>query len=237
MIDKFIIEKAGLISFSKEEKSKIASSSNHLRDIINNKSDFRDSFLGGSYKRHTMVKGISDVDIYYEYIGGGTPQTALANLRDYLKNTFPNTVIKQDKPSILVDFQKIAFNITPVKKGPTSISIPNSTLTLWNQINLSKLEVSVKSLSGKNSNFLNLIKILKLWNSNYNKGIKNYRLEEMVCNLFLSGTSSNAISDWLWTFFNQNGYKGDANKMFELMKSNLNEGQLKSAWLKYIDRK
>ncbi len=56
MIDKLILEKAELISYNRLEISNIASSSNHLRSIINNQPDFRSSFIGGSYKRKTMVK-------------------------------------------------------------------------------------------------------------------------------------------------------------------------------------
>jgi hypothetical protein len=61
MLDKYIKDKADLISYSQQELSNIASTLSNLKSIINNENDFKAPFLGGSYKRATMVKGISDV--------------------------------------------------------------------------------------------------------------------------------------------------------------------------------
>ena len=58
MLDKIILEKSSYISYSQDELSNIAASSNHLRGIVKNQPDFNESFLGGSYKRGTMVKSI-----------------------------------------------------------------------------------------------------------------------------------------------------------------------------------
>ena len=121
MLDVFIKEKADSVSYSQAELSNIASSSNHLRGIIKNQPDFNESFVGGSYKRGTMVKGISDVDVYYQYTGTGNAQAALDRLKNCLVKTYPNSDIRQDKPSILVDFDRIPFNITPYKKTSTQL--------------------------------------------------------------------------------------------------------------------
>ena len=239
MLDKFILEKTALISYSKEELSNIASTSNHLRDIIKNQNDFNESFLGGSYKRATMIKGVSDVDVYYQYIGVGNSQTALSRLKTCLISSYPNSIIKQDKPSILVDFQKIPFNITPYKKDYSGgISIPDNGLINWQKINFCELETAITALRQKNSKYIDLIKILKLWNFNHKKGLQNFDIEKRVCNLFLySFNSSQSISDWVWTFFSNNGFQTDANKFFALMKNNYSDATLKSEWLKFIENK
>ncbi len=239
MLDNFIFDKSALISYSKEELSNIAASSNHLREIIKNQPDFNESFLGGSYKRATMVKGVSDVDVYYQYNGTGNPQTSLTRLLTCLKNSYPDSVIKQDKPSILVDFNKIPFNITPYKKDTWGqLYIPDNYLINWQNINFGTLETAITTLRGKNSKYIDLIKILKLWNFNYNRGLQNFVIEQRICNSFLYpyGISS-SISDWIWTFFNNNGYTRDAQKFFALMKNNYDEAKLKSEWLKFIDNK
>ena len=125
--------------------------------------DFNESFLGGSYKRGTMVKGISDVDVYFQYIGTSNPATALARLKTCLTTTYPNTTIKQDRPSIYVDFNKIPFNITPYKKDLwQNISIPNNMLYSWETIQFGVLETAITNLRGKNLKYIDLIKILKL---------------------------------------------------------------------------
>ncbi|MFA6924680.1 MAG: hypothetical protein WC223_10570 [Bacteroidales bacterium] len=239
MLDKFIKEKVELISYSQAELSNIATTANHLREIIKNQPDFNESFLGGSYKRATMVKGVSDVDVYYQYTGTGNPQTALSRLKTCLTNSYPNSEISQDKPSILVDFDKIPFEITPYKKNVwgNGISIPDSTLINWQSINFGELETAITALRNKNPKYIDLIKILKLWNKNYNRGLKNFEIEKRVCNGFLYSYSTSAsITDWLWTFFQNNGFNADAQKIHSLMLIN-DEATRKTEWLKFIDKK
>lgn len=236
MLDRFILEKADLVSYSQQERSNIATTLSYLKNIINNEPDFREPFLGGSYKRGTMVKGISDVDVYFRYVGTGNSQTALGKLKNCLVMTYPNSVIKQDRPSILADFNKIPINITPYKEDVYgNMSIPDRYLLNWDYLKFGELETAIASLRQKNYKLIELIKILKLWNSNYNRGIKNFEIEKRVCNLFLYPyLSSNSISDWMWTFFSNNGFQADANKLFTLMKNNYSENVLKSEWLNFI---
>lgn len=238
LLDNLIQEKSNLISYTKEEVSNIATTSNHLRDIIKNQPDYRSSFLGGSYKRGTMVKGISDVDVYFEYTGVGNPQNALTRLRTSLDNSYPNTPVKQDKPSILVDFQRIPFNITPYKNSlsANTINIPDAYLSSWQAVNFGELEVGISALRNKNSKFIDLIRILKLWNKNYNRGLKNFDIEKRVCNLFLYSNTQQSIADWMYTFFANNGFPNDAQAVNMLMLVS-DTSSLKSAWSKFIDKK
>ncbi len=239
MLDKYILEKADQISYSQQERSNIATTLSYLKNIINNEPDFREPFLGGSYKRGTMVKGISDIDVYFRYTGVGNSQTALAILKNCLALTYPNSIIKQDKPSILADFDKIPINITPFKEDIYgNISIPDKFLISWGSIKFGELETAITSLRQKNVNLIQLIKILKLWNRNYNRGLKNFNIEKRVCNLFLYPyLSSNSISDWIWTFFQNSGFYTDATRFFTMTKNNFSDSLLKSEWLKFIDNK
>lgn len=235
MLDNYIKEKVDLISYSQAELSNIANTLSSIKNIINNERDFQQPFLGGSYKRATMVKGVSDVDVYFRYVGSGNPQSALAILKNCLLNSYPNTPIKQDKPSILVDFQKIPINITPYKQDNwNNLSIPDNNLLHWQTMNFGELERNIVALRNQNSKLIDLIKILKLWNFNHRKGAKNFEIEKRVCSLFLNRyLSSYSLSDLIWTFFNNNGFPNDARKMHSLMLNNsLN---LKSEWLKFIN--
>jgi hypothetical protein len=239
MLDNFIKTKADQISYSQQELSNIATTLSNLKSIINNQPDFREPFLGGSYKRATMVKGVSDVDVYFRYVGNGNSQSALATLKKCLIVSYPNTVITQDKPSILVDFNKIPINITPYKQDLYgNMSIPDDYLVDWKSINFGELESAITALRQKNPKFIDLIKILKLWNFNHRKGLKNFDIEKRVCSLFLNSfTSSPSLSDWIWTFYKNNGFQTDSNKFFLLMKNNYSLATLQSEWLTFIDNK
>lgn len=240
MLDRLIFEKSGYISYSQDELSNIASSSNHLRGIIRNQSDFNESFLGGSYKRGTMVKGISDVDVYFQYTGVGDSRTALARLKTCLVTSYPKTEIKQDHPSIHVEFDRIPFNITPYKREwSQNISIPSQGPFGWQQIKFGELEASITALRARNSKYIDLIKILKLWNYNYKRGLKNFDIEWKVTSMFVYPFStSNSLSDWLYTFFYNHGFYQDANRFKGMMlNSTLSEAALKTEWLRFIENK
>jgi hypothetical protein len=238
MLDNLIKEKAINVSYSQLELSNIATTLSNLKSIINSQPDYREPFLGGSYKRATMVKGISDVDVYFRYTGIGNPQSALVTLKNCLSNSYPSTTIKQDKPSILADFNKIPINITPYKEDVyRNMSIPDKYLLNWQSISFGQLETAIVALRQKNIVFIDLIKILKLWNKNNNKNIKNFEIEIKVCNLFLyNQVSSYAISDLIYSFLANTGHQTDANRFFSLMKNNYSMATLKTEWLKFIDK-
>lgn len=239
MLDTLIKEKADFVSFSPNELNNISGMLGNLKTIVQNVAEFRDPYLGGSYKRRTMVKGISDVDVYFRYTGKQNSQSALAILKNRLIQSYPDTVIKQDKPSILVDFNKLPFNITPYKQDDNgNMSIPDNTLLSWKLVNLEKLEVLISELRKKGEKYIDVIKVLKLWNRNYNKGLRNFEIELKVAVYFLSATVPTNMSraDIVWTFFENNGYRPDAQKIHALMlmpETNF----LKSAWAKFIDRR
>lgn len=242
MLNKIILEKVEQISYSTVELNNISASSDHLRNIIKNQTDFKESFVGGSYKRKTMVKNMSDVDIYYQYTGNGRPQTALDILKNCLTKTYSDSKIKQDKPSILADFQKIPFNITPYKKdlSSTTISIPSDDLQTWRTISITPLETSVLSLRGKNQQYGQLIKILKLWNKHHDKKMKNYEVEQRVVNAFNAVLRHNLeITEMLLFFFKFYSLHNDYAKLIDLFgkSTRLTEGQLKAEWSKYIENK
>lgn len=237
MLDNHIKEKADLISYSQAELSNIATTLSYLKNIVNNQPDFREPFLGGSYKRATMVKGVSDVDVYFRYVGSGNPQSALAVLKNCLLQSYPNTPIKQDKPSILVDFQKIPINITPYKEDKLgNLSIPDKNLLNWQTMSFGELEQNIIAIRRQNSKFIDLIKILKLWNFNHGKGIKNFEIEKRVCSLYLGRQLyQNSLSEMMIHFFNNNGYQSDAVKM-QLLRNNIHSNSNYN-WINFIENR
>lgn len=237
MLDKFILETAANHSYSEAALNNIKSTSEQLQSTLSRTPEFVKSLIGGSFKRGTLVKGISDIDVYVEYTGKEQPSVVLGKLKSCLVSSYPNTDIRKDKPSVLVEFQKIPFNVTPFKLNQhREMIIPAKDLTTWQRATLDKLERDVKILKGYNPHYIDLIKILKLWNRRYEKGLENFRIEELVIYLFtpLTQQHKKGISDWLVLFFRSNNFHNDSVKFSEV-KYAKSEGEQKSKWSKFIN--
>lgn len=237
MLNKLILETAAHHSYSEAALNNIKSTSQQLQSTLSQTQEFMKSLIGGSYKRGTLVKGISDIDIYVEYTGKEQPSVVLGKLKAHLISNYPDTDIRKDKPSVLVEFRKIPFNVTPFKLNQNhEMIIPNRNLTTWQHATLAKLEKDVNILKGHNQHYIDLIKILKLWNYRYERGYENFRIEELVVNLFtlLTQQHKKDVSDWLVLFFRSNNLHNDSVKFSEVRYAR-SEGELKNKWSKFIN--
>ena len=99
-----------------------------------------------------------------------------------------------------------------------------------------ELEQNIIALRRQNSKFIDLIKILKLWNFNHRKGIKNFEIEKRVCSLYLGRQLyQNNLSEMMIHFFNNNGYQSDAVKM-QLLRNNIHSNSNYN-WINFIENR
>ena len=110
------------IELTNIQRQSIISSHTYLRSQLQQLDYVSDSFLTGSYKKNTMIRPPSDVDIFvlidygYDEI---TPNTVLGNLRRDLLASYPNSTVRQDKPCVVLGFTHCKFELTP------AILVPN----------------------------------------------------------------------------------------------------------------
>lgn len=237
MLENYIIEKARQLSYTRAEVADMDELATRFKSFADGCQDFANSFVSGSLKRQTMVKGISDVDIYFEFVGTGTPTTALTALKNRLLDKYPDLAITQLKPSVKVQYQGVSFNLVPyLNANSGTIKIPNDDLSGWKMINLRLLESNVKTLGSRSQDYLQLIKILKYWNYVHDIGLRNYRIEELVCHLFLSERKAGySIFNWLYVFFHNYRYYSDANMIHQMARMADEDPQLRSSWFDYIE--
>ena len=238
MLDKFIKESADLASYSEIELNSISYSVNSLKDILADQPNFMGPFIGGSFKRGTLVKKVSDVDVHFIYTGSEGPMPTLARLKTDIATRYPKTYTRQGQPSVMFSLGAIPFKINIYRRDEYgNMSISDDFFLNWRPVNFRKLEKSVISLSRKSKMFIDLIKVLKLWNFNYAKGLMNGDIEDRVCKLFLNSKETLAEDDlpeMMWAFFNHNKFQPVANRLFSLMKKRESETALKSEWMKFI---
>lgn len=241
-LQSLISDKVKQISYSKVEYDNLASTSNDLRNWIKDQQVFDQSFLGGSYKRKTMVKGSSDIDVYFRYTGSGTSGAALTALKTYLTQKYPKAQTRRDRPSVTIEFKRIPINVTPyITDDKGNKKIPNKGLVTWDIIADDVLKDKVAELRRECSLLGDLIKILKYWNATHKKPLDNYRIEEIV---YASRTqylqkSKSDIAQWMLLFFKGNGQKESAAQwqaLIDIDNTPTKQG-LKTAFSRFIDNK
>ena len=181
------------IELTKNQRDRIVSSHTHLRQ--NNLKPLQyvdDSFLTGSYKRHTMIKPPNDVDMFvlidyrkYEI----TPNAVLNKLKRDLSDSYPNSVVRQDKPCIVLDFNHCAFELTPAIKVSRIFDfdycIPSQGENTWRQVeNPRKLETRLSHVNQRLNGMLTpLIKMMKVCKRHNDiKDKTSFEIEDIAIN-------------------------------------------------------
>ncbi len=217
------------IELTSEQKIKIQKSHQYLRKHNLDKLDYvSNSFLTGSYKKSTLINHLNnDVDMFVVLNGydqyNVKPNTILDKLKKDLQSKYTTTEIKQNKPCIVLNFNHITFELTPVIKIDNSLALalgfdntpdfymPNlSSNNEWVKIdNPRTLE---KQLSTANKEFDNqlipLIKMMKKCKIHNNiSNIQSFEIEKLaIDNLYYINNYRNGIEQLLriygWTHKN-----------------------------------
>lgn len=164
--------------------------------VINDKR--KPHFLTGSYKRHTQIRPVNDVDImiildYYEYWDqfGNDPIALLRFIKQKLKETYPETNIIIQSHSIGLKFSKIPdVDIIPsflIDEENEIYIIPDKNFSIYIKTSPPKHQtiISEHNLKLKNK-FIPLIRIIKKWKSSNDIDLKSFHLEIFIMKLITS---------------------------------------------------
>lgn len=180
------------------ERANAASHRSSLEAVFSNFTDVIRFFQTGSFKFGTGLKGISDVD-YFVGLDKDSPfQKLLTNTYEALKNRYPNTQIKINSPSVVVDFAtKPKYEIIPavfLYKIKTNlgnhdvfkIASGNSYKLTCPEYYNDLIDRENKRLDGK---LKSLIRLLKAWSYYNNISIGSFYLE-MYATIYCQDRSS-----------------------------------------------
>lgn len=188
----------------------VSTRQNNVRKAIKKKMDVLDSFLTGSYRRHTMIAPLTDADIdifiilnsrYYE---NNYQKRLLDNVRRVLRKTYKSPKISRNGQAVTITFTDFKVDVVPafeIEGG--DFLIPDSIGKRWIATNP---KVHVEVVSGKNrkhnGELVPIIKMIKGWNRNINNAFVSFYLELLTINIFDSST----ISDYplgMYYFFDK----------------------------------
>ncbi|MGB9898430.1 CBASS oligonucleotide cyclase [Thermanaerothrix sp.] len=190
------------------QHSTVATRQQNVREVIENEMDVLDSFLTGSYSRHTMIAPLKDADIdifvvldpkYYEHDGQAS---LLDKLRRLLLKTYPMTKISRNGQAVTITFTDFIVDVVPAfyREGGGYL-IPNSISKEWISTN-PKVHVDLMAYenSRHNGDLVPIVKMIKGWNRNINHAFVSFCLELLALKIFNSVTISDYPSGMRYFF-------------------------------------
>jgi len=168
-------ELKGNLEITDLQESTASTRQQNVRRAVESYLTVLDSFLTGSYSRHTMIAPLkeADLDIFVVLDPGYYEEDGQANLLDrverVLKNTYPRTPdISRNGQAVTIQFTDFAVDVVPAfyRKGGGYL-IPNSARQTWIATDPKKhVEILSDANARHNGNLVPLIKMVKGWNRN-----------------------------------------------------------------------
>lgn len=195
------------------QHSTVSTRQQNVRKVVENELDVLDSFLTGSYSRHTMIAPLSEADIdifvilnpsYYEEDGQ-------ANLLDRVKRVLLKTYTKTPKISrngqaVTITFTDFIVDVVPAfYRNGGGFLIPNSIKKEWISTNpKTHVEIISNENDKHDGNLIPLVKMIKGWNKNINHAFVSFYLELLAIKIFTKVTISDYPSGMRY-FFEKGG--------------------------------
>lgn len=186
----------------------------NVREAVRNGLDVLDSFLTGSYSRHTLIAPLKQADIdvmvildskyFHHYNNKNGGQAGLLDLlKRVLKKTYPTTPdISRNGQAVTIQFTDFAVDVVPAfNRQGGGYLIPNSITQSWLSTD-PKQHVQIWSTANQThaGNFVPLLKMLKAWNLSTNSFLRSFHLETMGLQILNNVTISDFPSGSRYVF-------------------------------------
>lgn len=184
------------------QRSTVSTTQQAVRAAVEKGFAVLDSFLTGSYARHTLIAPLSDADIDVfvildpKYYSSAAPKTLLATLRDTLNKTYPNTPqINRSGQAVRITFTKFRMDVVPAfYRNGGGYLILSDTLDKWIPTDPKKHELLISnSNTAHDGDLIPICKMIKGWNKNNGDHLRSFYLELLTEKVLSGVTISN---DW-----------------------------------------
>lgn len=176
------------------QQTTVSTRQQNVRSAMEEGLGVKDSFLTGSYSRHTMIAPLklADVDIFIvlepeyfqHYDGQNGGQAGLLDLvKRVLKRTYPRTPdISRNGQAVTIQFSDFIVDVVPgFDRQGGGYLIPNSITQSWLSTNPRRhVEIWSAQNQRHNGDLVPLIKMLKAWNRTTDSFLRSFHLEVMI---------------------------------------------------------
>lgn len=175
---------------------KIENLKKNLNDWFGN--SISEIIVFGSYKRDTILPRkfdeYSDVDILVVFSNAEqerTPETYRTRLKKFAENKYSTSTVLKDHPSIILEMNKIKFDLVPSRKSNTWFSttyqIPDKS-GYWMDTDPIGFNAKVTEANTKYNYIVKpLIRLFKRWNAYNNYPFSTFELEQKISQMNFSG--------------------------------------------------
>lgn len=191
------------------QQSTVSIRQQRVRDAVARRLTVQDSFVTGSYRRHTMIGPLkeADVDVFVvlspEYYAAGGYATLLDKVRKVLLETYPTTPkISRNGQAVTITFTDFVVDVVPgfARQGGGYL-IPSTTEKRWVPTNPKTHEIFMaKANTAHQGDLVPLIKMIKRWNRRAGRSMRSFYLELLVEKVLRGVTISTFSSGCRYVF-------------------------------------
>lgn len=192
------------------QQSTVSTRQQNVRKAVEQEMNVLDSFLTGSYSRHTIIAPLKEADIdifivlnssYYYDLDG--PASLLDKVKRVLKKTYPDTPdISRNGQAVTIQFTDFMVDVVPgFYRKSAGYLIPNSITEKWISTDPKKhVEIMANANSIHEGDLVPLIKMIKGWNKNINYYFRSFHLEVLALQILDNVKISNFPSGMKYFF-------------------------------------
>jgi hypothetical protein len=191
------------------QQSTVSTRQQNVRDAVAGHLTVKDSFVTGSYRRHTMISPLSkaDIDVFVvldsSYFTTDGYAALLDRVRTVLLETYTKTPkISRNGQAVTITFTDFVVDVVPAfcRKGGGYL-IPSTTEKRWISTNPKVHETFISQSNAVHAGELvPLIKMVKGWNREIGNTFRSFYLELLVEKLLRGVTISDFPSGCRYLF-------------------------------------
>jgi hypothetical protein len=201
-----------------------------LRDVLNTgrmQHRITDSFLIGSYARHTAIKPLDDVDIVFivdpgafrttmdRLLLGRLPEPAriLGSFARAIRARYPDSSVRVQRRSVGLKMAHLDIDAVPAVRHPKNhlwLRVPDRRARTWIDSGPLAHTAQATALNKASSGlFVGLVRLLKTWNAalSSTRRLKGFAVETLAARVFTSHPL-HSLSSGLYMFFDFVAWRG-----------------------------
>jgi hypothetical protein len=179
------------LELNEREQNNASQRQTEVREHIDTKFAIDQSFLTGSYARHTKTKPLKDIDIFFilkdseNHYRSKTPSVIIDDFHAALIEKYKNTAVRKQSRSLNIDFgieidaddntdyRVVSVDVIPAFPAGDDYEIPDTGAGKWIKTNPRiHADKAIAAHQAYSNEWKGLVRMVKYWNNNPKHGEK-----------------------------------------------------------------